>query len=787
MSSLIGPEDKEVATPLRILMLEDVPEEAEVIQRELRKSGLEFTAQRVQTQSAFVEALESFAPQLILADSKLPTFDGRSALRIARQRLPQVPVIMVTGALGDEAAVELLIAGAADYVLKDRLARLAPAVRRALDDAAMKRARRLADDKIRRLTRVLQMLSGINTAVLRIREPAELLEEACRLAYRVGNYCFAFVAMTDANTRSARPAAWAGTGEERRDETTFAVAETASGDSSITGRVLRTGQTIVCEDLSSYAGAVAAEEVVTRSRRHSIASLPLLIDGTPVGAFTVASNDPDAISTEELDLLDEMVANLSFALQYLHKESTVRYLSYFNPLTGLARRRLFCERLTRMLANPPDQALEPTVVALKLGSLHIVNDSFGRHTGDLVLQCVAERLKQRFGDSEHVAHLGGGVFAVLILQPERSTAQRRESREAPARDAGQPERSGGNPEKRQGRDAGQPDAPALSAQEQIFRVLEQPVMIGDRDLPVPIKCGLARYPRDGADAETLVQNAEAALHVARELGTSYVYYRPDMSAGVAEKLALEQRLRGALQRNEFVLYYQPQIDNTSGRLVGAEALLRWRDPERGIVGPSTFMPLLESSGLIVSVGEWVVRRVVEDCRRWREMGLPPLTVAVNVSTIELSHRDFADRFLEIAGLRNGSHPDLHVEITEGVLLEDTDFVTDTLQRLRAHGVRVAIDDFGTGHSSLSRLSQLPIDILKVDRAFTSRLTRDRTSQAVVSTIMALARTYRLGTIAEGVETSEQSEILTTLGCEQSQGYLYSAPIPVEELTAIMKH
>jgi EAL domain-containing protein (putative c-di-GMP-specific phosphodiesterase class I) len=259
-----------------------------------------------------------------------------------------------------------------------------------------------------------------------------------------------------------------------------------------------------------------------------------------------------------------------------------------------------------------------------------------------------------------------------------------------------------------------------------------------------------------------------------------------MNSGIAERLELEQRLRGALGRNEFVLHYQPQIHHVTRRIVGVEALLRWRDPERGLLAPGAFLSTLESTGMIVPVGEWVVRQASEDCRRWRNLDLPPMRVAVNVSTVELSHRGFAERFLDLAGLRNGGACDLHVEITEGMLLDDPEFITDTLQRLRAHGVRVAIDDFGTGHSSLSRLSQLPIDVLKVDRSFTNRLTRDRTTQAVVSTIIALARTYELGTIAEGVETREQSEILAALGCEQSQGYLHSAPVPAETLERLLR-
>jgi diguanylate cyclase (GGDEF)-like protein len=731
---------------LRILMLEDVPEEAEVLQRELHESGLAFVARRVQTRSAFGAALEEFAPDLILADSKLPAFDGRSALQMVRQKDPLIPVIMVTGALGDEAAVELLIAGASDYVLKDRLARLAPAVRRAVRETAMSRERQESEQRIRRLTRVLQMLSGINTAVVRIREQRELLAEACRIAYQVGHYAYAFVALIDPGKSIARPSAWTGYGAEGHGAVSFRVAKSASTDCSVTGRVLRTGEMIAFNDAGEYAGPISASERIATVTNYCLASVPLLIDGTPVGAFTVASTKQETIATDELDLLQEMVANLSFALQYLRKDHALRYLSYFDPLTDLANRTLFSERVARLIGEPSMSAAEMAVVAFNVQCLSPVNDSFGRHMGDLLLQCVADRLRQRFDGSERVAHLGGGAFAVVIPQ----------------------------------------SAIAPAPQDQIRDAFAQPLIVRGREIPAPVKCGLARFPADGIAAETLIENAEAALHAARGDGSSYRYYREGMSSGTAARLALEHRLRGALDRGEFVLYYQPQIHRRGYRIVGVEALLRWRDPERGLVAPGEFLPVLESTGLILRVGEWVLRQAAEDCRRWRRLGLRAVRMAVNVSTMELSQLGFPARLLHLVGTINGSGVDLDIEITEGELLEDSASTIDTLQQLRAAGVRVAIDDFGTGFSSLSRLADLPIDILKIDRSFVRRLTPERASHAIVSTIIALARSYGLETIAEGVETVGQLEILAALGCEQSQGYLHSPAVPTETIEALLR-
>ena len=731
---------------LKILMLEDVPEEAELLERELHASGLAFVARRVQTRPAFSEALEQFAPDLILADSKLPAFDGRSALQMVRQKDPLIPVIMVTGALGDEAAVELLIAGARDYVLKDRLARLAPAVQRALRETAMSRERQESELRIHRLTRVLQMLSGINSAVVRIREQRDLLEEACRIAYEVGHYAYSFVALINPGKSIARTVAWAGFGSEGSRAVSFRVAKSAAGDCSVTGRVLRTGDMVAFNDARDYGGPISADERLGAAANYCMASVPLLVDNTPVGAFTVASTQEGTLGTDELDLLQEMVGNLSFALQFLHKDSALRYLSYFDPITGLANRTLFCERVARLIGQPTSSAVQMAVVAFKVPCLSLVNDSFGRHMGDLLLQCVADRLRQRFDGSERVAHLGGGAFAVVIPHGVMEPAP----------------------------------------QDQIRDAFVEPLTVRGREIPAPVKCGLARFPADGSAAETLIENAEAALHAARGAVSSFRYYREGMSSGTAARLALEHRLRGALDRGEFVLYYQPQIHRSSQRIVGVEALLRWRDPERGLIAPGDFLPVLESTGLILRVGEWVLSQAAEDCRRWRRLELPAVRVAVNVSTLELSQPGLAARFLQLAETRNGSGADLDIEITEGELLQDSASLTEALLQLRAAGVRVAIDDFGTGFSSLSRLSELPIDILKIDCSFVRRLTPDRATHAIVSTIIALARSYDLETIAEGVETADQLEILAALGCEHSQGYLHSPAVPAETIEAMLR-
>ena len=734
---------------LHLLILEDSAADAELAVRQLMTAGMDFTWRRVETEAAFRGALRESPHDIILSDYSLPGFDGSAALALAVREAPDTPFIFVSGTIGEERAIEVLKHGAVDYVLKTNLRRLAPAVKRALEEAASRRARHKAEERVARLTRVLQMLSGINTAVVRIRDRTQLLEETCRIAHDVGNYAFAFVALIEPGTRLAYPVAWAGAGVEARDQARFPVEDAAETEESVTGCALRTGQPVVRENVLVQTSGIVYRERMFAAGVSCLASVALIVDDTPVGAFTVGAVECDAVDEEELRMLEEVAANVSFALQYLQKENTVRLLSYFDPVTGLAKRTLFCERLARLLARDAGSDPKVVIVAFGIERLSLINDSLGRHTGDLVVQCVADGLKRQFGDTEHLVHLEGGAFGAMITGQQSYE-----------------------------------DAVRL-LDDHITAMCGRPLEVAGREIPVTVKAGLAQFPENGADAESLLQNAEAAFHHARKSGHRYLRYRRDMSSEVLERLALEQRLRAALEANQFALHYQPTIELASGAIVGAEALLRWRDPARGLVAPDGFLSVLESTGLILEVGEWVLHQTAADLRRWQQLGNRPMRVAVNVSPVQLRQQDFAARFLAIAQMRAQGFSGLDVEITEGVLLEDPLFLAGTLQALRDEGVRVAIDDFGTGYSSLSRLSQLPVDTLKIDRSFITRLVGDPAAQAVASTIVSLARAFKLGTVAEGVESIEQVKLLQSLGCEQSQGYLHSRPVPAEQFEALL--
>jgi diguanylate cyclase (GGDEF)-like protein len=742
-------DDEASGRVLHILLVEDSDTDAELAMRRLKRAGYLCSYRCVVSETEMRAALQAQLPDLILSDFTLPGFGGMTALAIAREAAPAVPFIFLSGTIGEERAIEALKCGAVDYVLKSNPKRLVPAVERALEEAALRRTSRLAELQVARLSSVLQMLSGINAALLRIQNREELLAETCRLAHRIGGYAVVTLALIDPTSRRARRVAWAGADFLARPGQEFRIADEEAGDTSLLGRVIRTGEAVLCDDAESFPHPIAGRDRLVAAGVRSLACLPLRVDSTPVGAFLFGAAAGSVIGHDELRLLEEVAANLAFALQYLERQDTVHFLSYFEPLTGLAKRALFCERLGRVLTRGSEQLPRLAVTVFDIAYLSVINDSFGRHTGDRLLQCVAARLKEHFHDSEQLAHLGGGTFVCVSALREH------------------------------------PEPEERTSPEEIVRVFNWPFSVDGQQIVAEIKCGVAHYPDDGQESHELVQNAEAALKHARSSGERVLHHRMEMNSALAQRVGMERRLRSALEKGQFVLHYQPKLALRTGKISSVEALLRWRDPLNGLTPPAQFLALLESAGLMAATGEWVLRQAAADCRAWRVKGLPPLRVAVNISPPELRRRNLASDILDAIGdLVGPGGWGIDLEITEGALSGDSSSCVHSLRLLRAAGVRIAIDDFGTGFSSLGRLSELPVDTLKIDRTFTSRLPMDRRSGTLVATIIGLAHAFDMTTIAEGVETQAQLDFLAREGCDESQGYLHSRPLPRAELESL---
>jgi PAS domain S-box-containing protein/diguanylate cyclase (GGDEF)-like protein len=609
--------------------------------------------------------------------------------------------------------------------------------------------RREQDARLQRLTRTYRMLSSTGSAILRLRNRGDLLNEVCRIAVQQGGYDRVVISLIDPGAKQLRPHAWAGA-----DSTLLRAVERADLDSELDAigvaeHAIRAAGPAVFNDLTAEQHPVAHKEVLIAHGYLAVAALPLIIDGTAIGVMTLFSSQREVFDEAELGVLLELTANLGFALQYLEKDEAVHFLSYFDSLTGLAKRPLFCQRLARLMSGEGAKGRSRLVVVFDLQKLGIINDSLGRYFGDRLIEAIAARLKRCYPDPDCLAHFGGGTFAVVVSNMS-STA----------------------------------DTGRIS-QNEVARLFVEPFIVDGQELQLSIRSGLAYYPNDADLADTLVQNAEAALKAAREDNEKYVLYGLITQRPTTRSLALEVRLNGALEREEFLLHYQPKVSILDGRVTGFEALVRWRDSQEGIVPPSVFIPLLERSGAIVEVGEWVLAQAIRDVHHWLASGFDPVRVAVNVSPLQLRRRDFVDCVLRIIGPSNRRPAGVDIEITESMLMQDIELSIRKLTELREAGVGIAIDDFGTGYSSLRLLGRLPVSTLKVDRSFVQSMIDTPKIMTLVSTVVTLARAFDMQTVAEGVETAEQLGVLRRLRCDQAQGYLFARPTPASEVPAVL--
>ncbi len=609
--------------------------------------------------------------------------------------------------------------------------------------------RKRQEQQIGRLVRMTKMQSGINAAVLRIRERDDLLKEACRIATDVGGYDRAVLSLVDADGKFARPTYRSGMAEDFPEPDVLEVADGSEPDTSVSGRALRMGQILFC-DLRQSAPYVCMRERLLALGYKSLIALPLIIEGRRVGVLTLASREMNILKEDELALLEDMRATLAFALRSQQNAHVAEFLTYYDPLTGLPKRQLFCERLAQLLARPRSPGARPVVAVLDIRGLTHINDSLGRHFGDRVLQRVAERLRRRSPSDDRIAYLGAGSFAVMALEDD-------------------PNHGG---------------ITAVLAS----CVFDEPFTIDERALRLSYRSGIAYFPDDGTESSGLLDRAEAALRQAKDSGEQSMHYRLDLHGEVSRRLELEHQLRKAIEQSQFELYYQPQLDADSGQIESVEALIRWNNPdEPAVCPPARFLPVLESSGMIITVGSWVLEQAARTCERWSQQGLPPVRVAVNVSPLQLGRKDFVDHAIGILRplqLREGFGLDL--EITETALLQDLQGTSARLRQLRAAGFRIALDDFGTGYSALGLLSKLPVDLLKIDRSFVCGLPEDSASATLVESIIRLACGFGLMTVAEGVETAGQLRMLRRMKCDYWQGYLCSAPLRIDDIERLIK-
>jgi diguanylate cyclase (GGDEF)-like protein/PAS domain S-box-containing protein len=444
------------------------------------------------------------------------------------------------------------------------------------------------------------------------------------------------------------------------------------------------------------------------------------------------------------------------AVIVFHDVSTARalslrmsYLAQHDSLTDLPNRILFSDRLTEAIAMAHRYRRKLAVLYMDVDRFKHINDSLGHDIGDRLLQSMAARLHACVRSSDTVSRQGGDEFVVLLSEVMH------------VQDA------------------------ALIA-EKILLTLRKPHRIDQHDLHLTVSIGIANYPDDGTEAEVLLKNADFAMYHAKENGrNNYQFFQPEMNVRAVERQSLENGLRHAMERQEFVLHYQPKMNLLTGAIIGVEALIRWRHPQRGLVPPAQFIPVAEECGFIVPIGRWVLREACRQARAWHNAGLMPIRLAINISAVELRDKDFVAGVRSILTETGLEAHYVELELTETCLLQDSKSTAAVLQALNDLGVGLALDDFGTGYSSLSYLKRFPIDTLKIDQSFVRNITTDADDASIVSAVISMGKSLHMQVVAEGVETQEQLAFLREQSCLYGQGYYFSQPVVAEEITQLL--
>ena len=622
----------------------------------------------------------------------------------------------------------------------DKIVRIAGIAADVTDQKTDAEKFKTAQDRITHLNRVYAMLSGINTLIVRVHDRDELFKEACRIAVEEGGFRMAMIATVHHSTTKIVPVATAGKDEELMSAINNILSSSEHAPKTMSARAIRDKKAVVSNAAQNDPQVLFSAQYI-KAGVQSMAVFPLIVSNEAVGVLALYANETEFFKDEELKLLSELAGDVAFAIDHIGKQERLNYLAYYDVLTGLANRSLFLERVAQSIRSAVRGGDKLALFLIDLERFKNINASLGRPAGDALLRLVAEWLTSKLGDANLLARVGADLFAMVLPQVKQ-------------------------------------DGEVARALEQLMAAfLEHPFQLDDAVLRISAKVGIALFPYDGADSDTLFKNAESALNKAKTSGDRYLFYTQKMTDMVAGKLTLENQLRQALDKGEFVLHYQPKVNLASGKMTSAEALIRWNDPRTGLVPPARFIPILEETGLIHEVGRWALRQAIADALRWRSAGLAALRIAVNVSPLQLRHRGFIDEVRQAISIDAHAAAGLELEITESLLMENVQRSITSLQAIRDMGVTLAIDDFGTGFSSLSYLSKFPVDTLKIDRSFVIEMTDAPESLALVSTIISLAHALKLKVVAEGVETEEQSRLLRVLNCDEIQGFLFSKPVP----------
>ena len=710
---------------LHVLLVEDSADDAALLLRELERGGYAPEHERVYTLPGLHAALLRRPWDVIFADYSMPGFSGTRALALVRELGRDTPFIFVSGTMGEEIAVEAMRAGAQDYLMKGNLKRLLPALARELREADGRRERARAEQE-------LELLQSIATAMATAPDFATALKQALQRLGKTLDAAMACCWLVSEDRARLEPAPY------------WHAGPAASGE--------------FADDVSA-----CVPELARRVWRDAAAAWQPAADASAPALAVPVANDDGVIAVLELRfaravpvaarvtaMVQAIAAQLGPIILQKRSQERLRYLAHHDALTDLPNRALLDERLRRALDDANQASRLVAVLSLDLDHFKRINDALGHRAGDTFVQATASRLAGCVRRGDTVARVSGDDFAIVLAHVAQVG-----------------------------------DVARLA--QTLINAVSAPFAVDGLECSATASVGIALYPFDGKTPDALLKNADTALHRAKERGrNAYQFYTPEMGAQTLERFTLERALRRALEREEFQLYYQPLVALADGRVVAVEALLRWQPPHGGLIGPAQFIPIAEENGMIVALGEWVLRQACRQQRAWSNAALPALRVGVNLSPRQLQHPGLVESVLAILKDTGCDPSALDLEITEGVLVRNTAAAQAVLRQLSAAGLQSSIDDFGTGYSSLSYIKHLPTDRIKIDQSFVRDVTVDRDDAAIVSAIITLGRELGMEVVAEGVETDEQISFLRSRGCGIAQGFAYCRPVPADELERVIR-
>ncbi len=557
----------------------------------------------------------------------------------------------------------------------------------------------------------------------------------------------------DSNAKVLRFAeSWSGETPEMLEFTSTVVGSHSviePGEAGLVRRAFATAKPVWISDLAAESG-FSRKDATSRAGLHAGFAFPLLRGNEVIGVMEFLHRDVRTPDARLVKIAESMGREIGQYLVRMQAEEAVKFIAMHDALTGLPNRVLFNERLASAVAQARRHERGLAVLFVDLDRFKLINDTLGHEAGDDLLRETARRLIENLRAGDAVARLGGDEFVVLLEE----VAERHY---------------------------------VASVSQKLIAALAAPFVIKGREYHITASVGVSVYPEDGDDPPTLLKHADSAMYRAKEQGrNAFEFYSAHIGVSSLERLSLENGLRRAIENNELELYYQPQIETCSGRIVGMEALVRWQHREMGLLPPARFIRIAEETGLIVPLGEWVVREACRAHREWEKLKLAPARMAVNLSPRQFLHAGLVKDILRALTDTSCKGQYLELEITEGMVMHDPAGAVALIEELKEMGVRIAVDDFGTGYSSLAYLKRFPIDSLKVDRSFLADVPADSGNVAITQAIIAMARTLHLTVIAEGVETREQFNFLRARGCDEVQGNYFSPPLPFDQATTLLR-